>query len=340
MQLFEWHGRAIRSELQRKWITMRRGRGFTLIELLVVIAIIAVLIALLLPAVQQAREAARRSQCKNNLKQLGLAVHNYHDTFNLFPSGMLNWPTPIGQTPRPPANRAISLFCSLLPYLDQGPLATQWDYDNPFLNVVAQRTATILPVLVCPSDVMATPINESVPTNVNPPMVARYALGSYGGNAGRWSYHPNRLPSGFVPDGLFYLNSKHGLRDVTDGTSSTLCFGERAHRDVAYRNWATANSRTTMDGYGFWAPSTGLPGVGDVTLGTDQRINYRHPTSGTIPNQNSYEDARVSAHGSEHVGGAQVTLCDGSSRFVSENIDHAIWSALGTRQGSEIVSEF
>ena len=319
---------------------MKHKRGFTLIELLVVIAIIAVLIALFLPAVQQAREAARRSQCKNNLKQLGLAIHNYHDTHNIFPSGMLNWPTPPGQLPKPPNFRAVSLFCLLLPYLDQGPLANEWDYNNPFLNVVAQRTANILPVLVCPSDVMATPINESVPTSVVPPSLARYALGSYGGNAGRWSYHPSRLPSGFVPDGLFYLNSKHKMRDIVDGTSSTLCFGERAHRDVAYRVWATANARSTMDGYRFWAPSTGLPGLGDVTLGTDQRINYRHPKSGTVPNQNSYEDARVSAHGSEHVGGSHVTLCDGSARFISENIDQSIWAALGTRAKGEIVGEF
>ncbi len=319
---------------------MTRPRGFTLIELLVVIAIIAVLIALLLPAVQQAREAARRSQCKNNLKQLGLAVHNYHDTYNLFPAGMLNWPTPVGQAYRPPNNRAVSLFCSLLAYLDQGPLAQEWDYNNPFLNVVAQRTATILPVLVCPSDIMASPIHESTPTSVVPPVLARYALGSYGGNAGRWSYHPSRLPAGFVPDGLFYMNSKHRMRDILDGSTCTLCFGERAHRDIAYNAWATANSRTTMDGYGFWAPSTGLPGLGDVTLGTDQNINYRHPTSGTIPNQNSYEDARVSAAGSEHVGGAHVTLCDGSSRFISENIDRGVWTSLGTRAKAEIIGEF
>ncbi len=318
---------------------MRHPRGFTLIELLVVIAIIAVLIALLLPAVQQAREAARRSSCKNNLKQLGLAVHNYHDTFTVFPSGMLNWLTPAGQLPNPPRNRAVSLFCLLLPYLDQAPLAQQWDYNNPFNNVITQRTATILPVLVCPSDVMAAPIHESTPTSVVPPILARYALGSYGGNAGRWSFHPSRLPVGFVPDGLFYLNSKHRIRDVIDGTTSTLCFGERAHRDVAYHAWASANTRSTMDGFGFWAPSTGLPGLGDVTLGTNQRMNYRHPT-GTVPNQNSYEDARVSAYGSEHVGGSQFTLCDGSARFISENIDTGVWAALGTRGNAEIVGEF
>ena len=222
---------------------MNRQRGFTLIELLAVIAIIGVVTALLLPAVQQAREAARRSSCQNNLKQMGLAVQNYHSAFNQFPSGMLNWLTPPGQLPNPPKNRAVSLFCSLLPYLDQGPLAENWDYSNTFNNVIKQRTATILTVLVCPSDVMAYPINESTPTSVVPPILARYALGSYGGNAGRWAYHPSRLPAGFLPDGLFYLNSRHGLLDVTDGTSSTLCFGERSHRDVAFNAWARSNSR-------------------------------------------------------------------------------------------------
>ena len=130
------------------------------------------------------------------------------------------------------------------------------------------------------------------------------------------------------------------MREVLDGTSSALCFGERAHRDVAYSGWATANARTTMDGYGFWAPSTGLPGLGDVTLGSDQRINYRHPKSGTIPNQNSSEDARVAAHGSEHVGGSHVTLCDGSARLISENIDQTIRAALGTRATGVVFGEF
>ncbi|RLS54624.1 MAG: DUF1559 domain-containing protein [Planctomycetota bacterium] len=318
---------------------MKKKCGFTLIELLVVIAIIAVLIALLLPAVQQAREAARRTQCKNNQKQLGLAVHNYHDTFTVFPAGMLNWPTPVGQTPRPPANRSVSLFCLLLPYLDQGPLSQQWDYNNPFNNVIAGRTAVILPVLICPSDVMPSPIYETTPTSITPPLLTRYALGSYGGNAGRWSYHPSRQPVGYIPDGLFYLNSRHRMRDVTDGTTQTICFGERAHRDAAYSTWATTNSRSTMDGYGLWAPSTGLPGLGDVTLGTEQRINYRH-ASATAPNQNSFEDARVSCHGSEHVGGSHVTLCDGSVRFISENIDQLIWRSIGTRAGGEVVGEF
>ena len=129
-------------------------RGFTLIELLVVIAIIAVLVALLLPAVQQAREAARRSQCKNNLKQLGLAVHNYHETAGMFPSGLLNWATPAGQQ-NPPANRGVGVFALLLGQLDQGPLAEQWNYDDPFLNVTSGRAATVLPALLCPSDVIA-----------------------------------------------------------------------------------------------------------------------------------------------------------------------------------------
>lgn len=319
---------------------LTRRTGFTLIELLVVIAIIAVLIALLLPAVQQAREAARRSQCKNNLKQIVLATHNYHDTHNVFPSGILNWPTPPGQLPRPPQFRAVSIFCLLLPYYDQAPLAQQWDYNNPYRNVMDGKTGTILPVLVCPSDVMAVPVSESTPSNVSPPFLARYALGSYGGNAGRWSYHPSRMPTGHVPDGLFYLNSKHRIRDILDGTTNTICFGERAHRDVAYSAWATANARTTMDGFGYWAPSTGLPGLGDVTLGTDQKINYRHPTTGTMPNQHSYEDARVSAFGSEHVGGVNIALCDGSVRFLSDSIDAGIWRSLGTRANGEVIGEF
>ncbi len=308
-----------------------------MIELLVVIAIIAVLVALLLPAVQQAREAARRSQCKNQLKQLGIAAHNYHETASMFPSGLLNWATPAGQQ-TPPANRGVGVFTLLLPQLDQGPLADEWNYDDPFLNVTSGRTARVLPTLVCPSSVIAAP-TFTVPLSGAPATLTTYALGSYGGSAGSWSYHPNRLPAGTAYDGVLFIKSVIRERDISDGTSNTLLFGERSHVDVLYNQWATTNGRSTMDQIGSWAPSTGVGGAGDVTLSTVVPINYRHP-SATAANSNQLEDFRVSAFGSLHAGGSHFCLSDGSVRFIGEQTSMPVFKSLGTRAGGEVVSDF
>ena len=159
-----------------------RRRGFTLIELLVVIAIIAVLIALLLPAVQQAREAARRTQCKNQLKQIALAIHNYERTFTCFPPGQIR--IPFATLPRV---RGWSMFVQLLPYFDQAPLYASWDFGNPLANESNGNTAVILPVLVCPSEVLTqNPFTK--------PSGVRYAVTSYGGNGGTQSHSASAAP--------------------------------------------------------------------------------------------------------------------------------------------------
>lgn len=310
--------------------TGNRKPGFTLIELLVVIAIIAVLIALLLPAVQQAREAARRTQCKNQLKQIALAVHNYESTHGLTPSGLLNWLTPAGQQ-NPPRFRAVSLFALLLPQIDQGPLAQQWNYNDPRQNVPTGRTATVIPVLICPSDAMAQNVIVTYP--MFNPAGDYYALTSFGGNGGTKSYSPSVNPS---LDGIFHLNSSTRLRDIIDGTSQTLLFGERYHRDVEYD--ANAGTFTKINGWGYWSPTSGLPGVGDVTLSAFVPINYEH--SAGVGVNASYEEQRVSAFGSGHVGGAQFAMADGSVRFVSENISITTLRSLSTRAGGEIVGEY
>ena len=130
---------------------MSTRKAFTLVELLVVIAIIGILVALLLPAIQAARGAARRMSCGNNLKQLALAAQNYHDTHRVFPAGGLNWPTPPGQT-NPPKYRNVSLFVLMLPQVEQGPAVAAWDFNDPWQNVLAGRSATVLDVLICPAD--------------------------------------------------------------------------------------------------------------------------------------------------------------------------------------------
>ena len=177
----------------------RNTRGFTLVELLVVIAIIGVLIALLLPAVQYAREAARRTECGNNLHQIALAAHTYHDALRVLPSGLLNWPTPAGQQ-SPPMFRAVSLYALMLPQLDNGPLSAQWDFKDPRQNVPSGRTATVLPILICPSDSISSKVVTTFP--MFNPAGDRYALTSYGGIGGTRSYHPNRA----TRDGIFFLS--------------------------------------------------------------------------------------------------------------------------------------
>jgi len=301
--------------------------GFTLVELLVVIAIIGILVALLLPAVQAARESARRTECTNNLKQIALATHNYHDTLNVFPSGLLNWPTPTGQA-NPPKFRAVSVFVLMLPQIEQGNLAAEWNYNDPWQNVVDNRTATILKYLQCPSDHLPEKIVTKTSTSTNP-MIQKFALTSYGGNGGTQSYANTRA----TKDGIFFFNSRMAMFDITDGTSNTLLFMERYHKDVPYDQ--NVGSLNKLKEWGFWSPSSGEPGVGDVTLGAMVEINYRHPV-GTAVNA-TYEDKRVTAIGSGHSNGANVALADGSVRFQASNTELSVLRAFATRAGGETV---
>ena len=314
-----------------------RRRAFTLIELLVVIAIIAILIALLLPAVQQAREAARRTQCKSQLKQIALAIHNYESTHTCFPPGQIR--VSFATAPRV---RGWSMYVQLLPYFEQGPLYSQWDFANPLANETNGNTAKILPVLLCPSATLSqNPFTK--------PSGVRYALTSYGGNGGTQS-HPPASTSG---DGLFAGSGppittpptvQHGLiriRDVIDGTSSTLLLGERNHVDSVYDSFFASGATTNpIGGWGFWASSGGQLALTDLTMSSFAPINFKMP-AGLAPTANSPEEIlRLNSFGSQHTGGAQFALVDGSVRFVSENLDRNVLRALSTRAGGEVVGEF
>ena len=320
---------------------MRDGRGFTLIELLVVIAIIAILIALLLPAVQKVRGAAARIQCGNNLRQLGLAAHNYHDVRQTFPPGVNQ-----DQYSSAPQYRGHTLFVYLLPYVEQDNLYRQWDFTTPLNNAsggTSARTATVLRVLLCPVDV--------IPLNPVASQGRTYAITSYGGSGGSRSFDPASAST----DGVFHttgpgsqLAPNQGpvcLADITDGTSNTLLFGERSHLDPNYDSYATAGlaSRPSMASWGWWAASEGRLAVGDVTLSAYVPLNYQVPSAPGSGDSGSFkpvEEQRVCAFGSNHGGGANFTLADGSVRFITQSIPLSTLRQLATRAGGEAVGDY
>jgi prepilin-type N-terminal cleavage/methylation domain-containing protein/prepilin-type processing-associated H-X9-DG protein len=286
---------------------IRRSRGFTLIELLVVIAIIAVLIALLLPAVQQAREAARRTQCRNNLKQIGLALHNYHDQFQVFPPGCgLSSQSPdAGYTvDLTTANRAAAYGWStyILPNLDQANLYNQLNVSNLELCLLMQQAAlrplsqTVIPGYRCPSDVAPATNTQRAFTN---PIYGDTAPGtsSYAGVHGtRWTHGVEWVQTQKDPYGIFWPASRVGVRDITDGTTNTLMVGER-HWDYLSAVWIGTRNYT----------GNGDVGLRQILGITNWRIN--------LPGNNAPR-----AFHSPHVGGAHFLLADGSVRFVSQNI--------------------
>ena len=300
-------------------------RAFTLIELLVVIAIIAVLIALLLPAVQQAREAARRSQCRNNLKQIGLAVHNYHDTFGTLPAGRYSTGTSSIQGVGGHTSQSM-----LLPYVDQAPLYHTMNFSLAF-NATANWIAgkTMLPVYLCPSNPQldfldftggADPITGTVgPDDLAP---CHYTPISDSGTGRRGSLSVV-VSNG---NGMIFFGSKVNFRDVIDGTSNTLVFGEIVGKGVG------THSQPAWEAYcdGF---------------GTRYGINAAWRTNPPLTNMDPYNGSTSSSSPSSyHVGGAQFLFADGSVHFLSENISAGtnttvLW-ALTTRSGSEVVGEF
>lgn len=308
---------------------MKRSRpGFTLIELLVVIAIIAILIALLLPAVQQAREAARRTQCKNNLKQWGLALHNYHDTFNKFPIGSmgLNALTGVRATPN-----NLSWHVRVLPYLDQANLYNRFNFSVHYNTAPNQANRTQqFDGLHCPSartrDRQPASVAEGWTVHyygVSGPKGARPApaTGNYPHNGNVTTNH-----GGTATSGILFRNSSTGIRDVTDGTTNTFLVGESSS--------VPANS----NGYRAWIQGSSN-GNGDVANYACKNINRPIGPSGWSSGiaTRLYNDARFS---SNHTGGTQFLMGDGAVRFISENIDFNTYRALATRDEGEVIGEF
>lgn len=330
-----------------------KRRGFTLIELLVVIAIIAVLIALLLPAVQQAREAARRTQCKNNLKQMGLALHNYHDVYNRFPNGSVATAQ---------SGYGLSWYARILPYVDQAPLYNQltfsgnspgWAY-SPGNAEGAQNGAAFqnvsLSFVNCPSSPMDAKIAAGSYTIPNGHYVG--IMGSTDGNG--FTNTSARLgatssPSGTIlaAGGLFGPLSAYAIKDVTDGTTNTMIIAETS-------NWgkdASGNKVNPTGPHGVMMGSNTLRTLDNCGgCGVDRQFNLT--TVRYAPNAPAVFEDTVNWPGvgfnygnnnplsSAHTGGIQVLLTDGSSRFLSNNLDMLTLRLLCNRDDGRVLGEF
>jgi prepilin-type N-terminal cleavage/methylation domain-containing protein len=350
----------------------QRRSGFTLIELLVVIAIIAILIALLLPAVQQAREAARRTQCRNNLKQLGLALHNYHDVFQMFPpfSGGSGTPQNIGAGPAGHRTR-LSGFVALLPYYDQAPLFNTITSANPAQfpwNNVSYWT-TNLPALACPTDTGAAPPSGAFRGKRN------YVFNAGDGVAGNGdATATTATPVVVRTRGLFGALQCYAIRDNTDGTSNTVAMSEAiapTSTNILGGVAAPTGITTPAACAALYSASTRTyPGgtwTGDTTRGYrwgDGGAYFSAFTTAVPPNGPSCFSGASASHwyqgfysaSSWHTGGVHCLMGDGAVKFISENINsgnqaatpiaatgggaspYGIWGALGTRDGGETVT--
>jgi prepilin-type N-terminal cleavage/methylation domain-containing protein len=293
-------------------------RGFTLIELLVVIAIIAILVALLLPAVQQAREAARRAQCKSNLKQIGIGLHNYHDVNRTLPPGFIGVDLAT-RTPHIGGMNSFGWGVFILPMVDQAPLYQEFNTNVSLLDPVHSPandapTQQILNVYRCPSDTAQDTWNLDDEMGN---FLITLSSSNYVGHFGTLELHDCELTPNqqCIGDGALYHNSAVRFRDFTDGQSSTFVTGERRSGDPGDFNST-------------WV---GAPEEGEEALARILGIADHTP---------NHEDAHLDDFSSMHTGGCHMLAGDGAVHFVGENIDDGVWKSLGTLRGDELVGEF
>jgi len=319
----------------------RQKGGFTLVELLVVIAIIGILIALLLPAVQAAREAARRLQCSNNLKQMVLGLHNYHDATKSFPAGSYHH------------QHGHTWMSSLLPYLELQSAHDQLDMDL-LTNVSPNREvidSLVIPCGACPSDPnsgMQDNVEAWGYRNCDGPWETKSMGASYSPSGGPihmgicqipamspnincFSFNGGQYDQG--GPGMFVAGQKaYCLRDCLDGTSKTLLLGETLPRLHAHRSYFNSHlnvaSTNTPPNYSLQFYDECLPPY------------FRPGTKQVNPDRNSMCNYRTYGFDSLHPGGVQVALTDGSVQFINENIDYNTWQYLGKRDDGEVVKDY
>ena len=285
--------------------TSRGGkRAFTLVELLVVIAIIGILVALLLPAVQAAREAARRTQCLNNLTQLGLACQSYNFHFESLPPGVINDKGPIRNEPE---GQDVGWIVSILPYMEENTLFRRFDQAaGAFAPVNAPVRAARIAVLECPSD--------GVPYVNQAGTVARSA---YAG-----CHNGTEAAIDADNDGLLFLNSKIRFRDIDDGSSKTILIAE-ALTDPEGLGWV-AGTRATLRNTSVIEQPTRFGGYPDGPAGNE-------------PERDQHGPLFVGGFGSHHPGGMNAAFADGSTRFISKNIEPKVLHQLGNRADGAIM---
>ena len=298
----------------------QRQRAFTLIELLVVIAIIAVLVALLLPAVQAAREAARRVQCVNNLKQIGLALHNYEGSHRTFPSGYVSNFNATGDDTGPGWGWAPML----LPQFEQGPIYNALNFNLAI--EVAENLTSRLPFVnnfLCPSDSVQLywAVNRDAASGVARHNICQVAPSNYVAMYGNGEPGPDG-------DGLFFRNSRVSLRDITDGTSQTLAIGERSHR-LGEATWVGSVTNAIMF-------PTDNDDIGRYRTETSSGMVLGHVGEGVGPGDRRGD---VNQFFSLHSGdGVNFLFADGHVSFLKSTLNYRTYKALASRAGGEAIS--
>jgi prepilin-type N-terminal cleavage/methylation domain-containing protein len=329
--------------------------GFTLVELLVVIAIIGVLVALLLPAIQAAREAARRTSCQNNLRQLGIALLNFHDARGAFPAGSVMRVEVTG--PKILTNASVAI----LPHLEQGAVEAAWDHNKQYWEQIPQALVTPISLFACPTN-GSQPVEDSIFDTLGVKPGTQLATTDYAYSKGAtdaWCLG-NNYPDG--EKGVFHImniaaEKPTGCKHITDGTSHTIAMGEAAGDS----QWPVCRrpNCTTPEGH---AQGANIPWmVGNLSIdahadtgyvfvgiyGSTREAMNKRPVTGTILNEPGIFDCRSSANGgphsssgfrSDHTGGAQFLLCDGSAHFLREDIQLELYQALSSYAGDEVAT--